>query len=207
MIQNPGIDGLYGTSDEKGKWTWDRLGEKYGVSRQAVTQAVQNAGDEEQEEIIRKKQLAYSRERRARRNGDGHKAPEFEAVMQFVIEAVAAKQREPELKAELEKYKRGYQNMKEVAESLQKDAKKAKLFENQYKLALQHGEIKEPLGVPGKANMSSGISDFYGQNIYVTSSAPHLLSRTNIKLLLNTDTRAPHNINAGIFSLEKVVIH
>ena len=27
---------LYGTSDEKGKWTWDRLGERYGVSRQAV---------------------------------------------------------------------------------------------------------------------------------------------------------------------------
>ena len=58
------------------------------------------------------------------RDGNGHDAPNFDAVMQFLMEALAAKQREPELKAELEKFKRGYENMKDVATALEKDAKK-----------------------------------------------------------------------------------
>ena len=74
-----------------------------------------------------------------RPNGD--KAPDYDAVMQFVIEAVAAKQREPALKAELEKYKKGYHDMKEYAESLEKEKKKKTNWEQQYRLAVQKGEL------------------------------------------------------------------
>lgn len=48
-------------------------------------------------------------------------------------------------KREAEKYKKGYNNMREYASELEKENKKIKERRLQYKQALQQGDIKEPL--------------------------------------------------------------
>ena len=105
--------------------TYEQIGKVFGVSRERIRQLIGGTGNSS---IV------------SSSNG-GHKVPTFDQVMQFVIEAVAAKQREPALKAELEKYKRGYQNMKEHAEAMEKVAKKKANWEKQYQLAVQKGDL------------------------------------------------------------------
>lgn len=58
------------------------------------------------------------------------------------LEAIKSKQL-PELQEALDKYKKGYDNALIVSASLEKELKKYKGYESQFKLAQQQGEIKK----------------------------------------------------------------
>lgn len=85
------------------------------------------------------------------RRGDGRGIPreviptdpyEFNEKM---IEVFQKAKQADHYKAEAEKYKKGYNNMKEYATKLEKDNKKKDDQKLRYKQALQQGDVKEPL--------------------------------------------------------------
>lgn len=75
-----------------------------------------------------------------------------------VIHLIAMAKKVPELEVELEKYKNGYERAMEGWDAERKGKQRREQQKQAYELALQHGDVNPPIGLPGRAQLTSDFT-------------------------------------------------
>lgn len=104
---------------------------------------------------LRFKKLGKAGQGLTKRNKDGDGMPSFDELdmilgmhqgaMDKIIHVIALAKQVPELSAELEKFKRGYNNLMEASRDQEKKDKKREQQRREYEIAVKRGDVNPPL--------------------------------------------------------------